>query len=267
MRNLAYGRPSASRAEILKAAGVAPPMTLFATCVCCPAHGKEHVQRHVLARRVAGEMDRVTTGNVLHMHEWQALARAEMAQLGPAVARMKDGYDTVVGERGLKLSGGEKQRCAASQAIYGFSSAQSFDYQGSRVPVRAWDRSQLRADIGEHINTKLFNHAIAPQGRHRTGLPAQPPAAYLRRGHLCFGEHHRSACACAARLWCVASNDRHVLRPLLCCRIQQQSAALWGLSRRASLPLACFSPHTNTRTHAICAVNMIAHGTSTRRLL
>lgn len=36
-----------------------------------------------------------------------------MAQLGPAVARMKDGYDTVVGERGLKLSGGEKQRYVA----------------------------------------------------------------------------------------------------------------------------------------------------------
>lgn len=35
---------------------------------------------------------------------------AEMAQLGPAVARMKDGMETVVGERGLKLSGGEKQR-------------------------------------------------------------------------------------------------------------------------------------------------------------
>ena len=82
MRNLAYGRPSASLAEILKAAGVAPPITLFATCVCCPAHGKEHVQRHVFARRVAGEMDRVTTGNVLHMlsgrpwlvQRWRSLA-------------------------------------------------------------------------------------------------------------------------------------------------------------------------------------------------
>ena len=49
--------------------------------------------------------------------EWQALACAEMAQLGPAVARMKDGYETVVGERGLKLSGGEKQRHVAQDAM------------------------------------------------------------------------------------------------------------------------------------------------------
>ena len=39
---------------------------------------------------------------------------------------MKDGYDTVVGERGLKLSGGEKQRYAASRAIYRLTCAQSF---------------------------------------------------------------------------------------------------------------------------------------------
>ena len=30
---------------------------------------------------------------------------------------MEDGYDTLVGERGIKLSGGEKQRVAISRAI------------------------------------------------------------------------------------------------------------------------------------------------------
>ena len=42
---------------------------------------------------------------------------AAMARLDTAIARMPDGYKTVVGERGLKLSGGEKQRVAIARAF------------------------------------------------------------------------------------------------------------------------------------------------------
>ena len=44
-------------------------------------------------------------------------AWAELAQLDKAVMRMHEGYDTLVGERGLKLSGGEKQRVAIARAF------------------------------------------------------------------------------------------------------------------------------------------------------
>lgn len=42
---------------------------------------------------------------------------AKLAQIHDFVASLPDGYETVVGERGLKLSGGEKQRVAIARAI------------------------------------------------------------------------------------------------------------------------------------------------------
>ncbi|RUT30930.1 ABC transporter ATP-binding protein/permease [Arsenicitalea aurantiaca] len=42
---------------------------------------------------------------------------AEMAQVGDFIASLPKGYETPVGERGLKLSGGEKQRVAIARTI------------------------------------------------------------------------------------------------------------------------------------------------------
>ena len=42
---------------------------------------------------------------------------AKLARVHDAITRMPQGYETLVGERGLKLSGGEKQRIAIARAL------------------------------------------------------------------------------------------------------------------------------------------------------
>ncbi|NWG86914.1 MAG: ABC transporter ATP-binding protein/permease, partial [Hydrogenophilaceae bacterium] len=47
----------------------------------------------------------------------EVIEAARAAHLDRFIAQLPDGYDTLVGERGLKLSGGEKQRVAIARAI------------------------------------------------------------------------------------------------------------------------------------------------------
>ena len=49
--------------------------------------------------------------------EEELMAAAEIAQIGNFIRMLPDGFDTKVGERGLKLSGGEKQRVAIARTV------------------------------------------------------------------------------------------------------------------------------------------------------
>jgi len=53
-----------------------------------------------------------TSASEAEVHE-----AARRAQIHDSILAMRQGYDTVVGERGLKLSGGEKQRVALARAF------------------------------------------------------------------------------------------------------------------------------------------------------
>ena len=55
-------------------------------------------------------------GNI-HAASEEVIAAAKMADIHDSILRMPHQYDTQVGERGLKLSGGEKQRMAIARAI------------------------------------------------------------------------------------------------------------------------------------------------------
>ncbi|HSS50836.1 MAG TPA: ABC transporter ATP-binding protein [Thermoanaerobaculia bacterium] len=52
-----------------------------------------------------------------HASEEEVLRAAKIAHCDDFVQRLPQGYDTIVGERGIKLSGGERQRVAIARAI------------------------------------------------------------------------------------------------------------------------------------------------------
>lgn len=77
----------------------------------------------------------------------EVLSVSRLANLHDSVIRFKNGYDTVVGERGLKLSGGEKQRVAIARALL------------KNAPIIVYDEatSSLDALTEENIMSSMRN--------------------------------------------------------------------------------------------------------------
>lgn len=77
---------------------------------------------------------------------------ARLAQIHSFVAKLPDGYDTKVGERGLKLSGGEKQRVAIARTILKAPPILLFDEATSALD------SQTERDIQANLRDMARNH-------------------------------------------------------------------------------------------------------------
>ena len=126
--------------------------------------------------------------------EIEAAARA--AQVHDFVLRLPEGYDTRVGERGLKLSGGEKQRVAIARTILkdprilildeATSALDTRTEQDIQTALRAVSRDRTTLMIAHRLSTVvdadeivvLSDGKIAERGSHaallaRDGLYAQ----------------------------------------------------------------------------------------------
>jgi len=55
--------------------------------------------------------------SIPHASEEQIIAAAQAAQLHETILHFPDGYDTIVGERGLKISAGQRQRISLARAF------------------------------------------------------------------------------------------------------------------------------------------------------
>ncbi len=85
----------------------------------------------------------------------EVLEAARAAHLDRFIEGLPDGYDTVVGERGLKLSGGEKQRVAIARAIL------------KNPPILVFDEATSSLDSGTE---QSIQHELSRISENRTTL-------------------------------------------------------------------------------------------------
>jgi len=87
---------------------------------------------------------------------------SKMAQLHNFIESLPDGYDTIVGERGLKLSGGEKQRVAIARALLKKPKIFFFDEATSSLDTKTEKEIQNNLEeLSKNITTIVIAHRLS----------------------------------------------------------------------------------------------------------
>jgi ABC-type transport system involved in Fe-S cluster assembly fused permease/ATPase subunit len=92
----------------------------------------------------------------------EVLEAARMANLHDFISALPEGYDTLVGERGLKLSGGEKQRVAIARVILKKPPILVFDEATSSLDSES-EKAILSSlkQISQHHTTLVIAHRLS----------------------------------------------------------------------------------------------------------
>ncbi|KAI5349067.1 hypothetical protein L3X38_001954 [Prunus dulcis] len=118
--------------------------------------------------------------------EAEIIAGAELANAHKFISSLQQGYDTIVGERGIQLSGGQKQRVAIARAVIKApkillldEATSALDAESERVVQDALDlimvdrttivvAHRLSTIKGADVIAVVKNGVIAEKGKHET---------------------------------------------------------------------------------------------------
>ena len=92
----------------------------------------------------------------------EIIAAAKAAYIHDFIVSLPDGYDTTVGERGLKLSGGEKQRVAIARTLLKNPAILVFDEATSALDSQAEQAIQMQLkEIARNRTTLVIAHRLS----------------------------------------------------------------------------------------------------------
>ncbi|XP_027334212.1 ABC transporter B family member 4-like isoform X2 [Abrus precatorius] len=118
--------------------------------------------------------------------ETEIIAAAELANAHRFISGLQQGYDTVVGERGIQLSGGQKQRIAIARAIIKSpklllldEATSALDAESERIVQDALDKVMVNRTtvvVAHRLSTIKYAHligvvkngVIVEKGKHET---------------------------------------------------------------------------------------------------
>ena len=121
----------------------------------------------------------------------EIVAAASVADIHSFIESLPEGYQTVVGERGLKLSGGEKQRIAIARMVLKKPRIMVFDEATSSLDSQS-EKNILAAlnRVSQDVTTLVIAHRLS------TVVDADESRHCVNRGprvgvHLLIAEHQR----------------------------------------------------------------------------
>lgn len=137
----------------------------------------------------------------------EVIAAAQAAQIHDFISSQPQGYDTPVGERGVKISGGEKQRIALARAILKNPPILIFDEATSALDLQSERAIQAELDrLARNRTTLVIAHRLST-------IVGADQIIVMEQGHIVERGTHSSLLeknGAYARLWRLQEQGHHL---------------------------------------------------------